>query len=111
MRELFHLTAYRAIQMLTRSMFLYLVTKAWAFAIPIPGTDGRKSHPARTHMPTKSILSLSYYNGTYFWSRKGLTILQLVSLPINKSLSKCLKEGTRSTESNTLFISISSPLP
>lgn len=26
-------------------------TKAWARAIPIPGTDGRKSQPAKTHIP------------------------------------------------------------
>jgi len=36
---------------LTRSRFRYLQTKAWARAIPIPGTDGRKSQPAKTHIP------------------------------------------------------------
>lgn len=38
---------------LTRSRFRYFETMEYAFAIPIPGIDGRKSHPAKTHIPGK----------------------------------------------------------
>lgn len=43
--------------MLTRSKFRYFETKEYAFAIPIPGTDGRKSQPAKTHIPVNMLQS------------------------------------------------------
>ena len=86
--------------------------------MPIPGTEGRKSQPAKTHIPVRDenmsfwwrwdIASRIVHN---FMMGKESLKCKSRSSPVSNSISKYLKEGVQPAESKILSRIISSPLP
>lgn len=84
---------------LTLSKFRYLETREWARLIPIPWTEGRKSQPAKMHMPAEIkgglVLgnNIEVFASTYNW-------LEFENISKNTDLRSFLSEG----KTNQLFI-------